>query len=69
MTRDDLEAVIRRELGRAALYGVHSRRTEHQNESTDKILAAADAYMVAEGGLAAERRAVLEQAATRRKAR
>lgn len=62
MTRDELEAVIWRHITRP-------EGLQHAQTAVDAILAAADAYMVAEGGLTAERRAVLEQATTRRKAR
>jgi hypothetical protein len=57
MTRDELEAVIWRNL---SAYRTNSRITSEQ--FVDAILTAADAYMVAEGGLTAERRRQLAEA-------
>jgi hypothetical protein len=61
MTRDELEAAIFRELRRASFAGAPDPVRE-RNSVVDAILTAADAYMVAEGGLTAERRLVLEEA-------
>lgn len=60
MTRDDLEAMIWRTIA--------STNTTSADK-VDAILKAADQYMVAEGGLTAERRTVLEQATSPRRRR
>lgn len=64
MTRDDLEAAIRRTLTmrdrtRQALADAYGTR---DNVFVDAILCAADAYALYTGGITAERRQVLEDA-------
>lgn len=64
MTRDDLEAAIRRNLTmrdrtRQALASDYGTR---DNVFVDAILCAADAYATYTGGITAERRQVLEDA-------
>jgi hypothetical protein len=58
MTRDDLEAVIRRQLARLC----PDASTRAQNLATDAILTAADTYAAGEMDRAARRRAELFQA-------
>ncbi len=62
MNRDELEAVIRRALTRYT-----AADTRALNKVTDTILTAADEYGLATWGITAERRAVLDQALSRRR--
>ncbi len=61
MTRDELEAVVRRSLTRAVTANLELGRvdTGALNLATDMILQAADAYGLTEHGVTADRRKVL----------